>query len=826
MHDNNRFEAEDRRPFDSTVRIATVAVVIVLAFALLLVRLYQLQLNEGDQYAAQAQDTKTQTISLEGERGDILDANGVVLATNRECYQVKFTWDPDKRTSAGNANYTRSLRRAIELIEADGGTVVDGFSIVRNADGQWCFSWDAEQVQDDSQERARTWCSNMALSYDSYDSVEEIYQALRKRYGIGDDVDEAEAHKLLSVWQQAQMNSYSSYIAQTVCADVPMSTVAALELESAQLDGISVEQATVRVYPQETMAAHVIGYVGSIGETQLNDYLDQGYDRDDEIGISGIEQSMEQYLTGSSGEKRGSRTVEVNNLSKVIRELDYQAPQEGSNVVLTLDSELQKVATDVLASTISQINAIQQARVAAYSGRYAALVEERGGTPISYAQTGAAVVMDVKTCEVLALVDYPSYDLNLFVGGISQTDYDALMQDTRNPLFSRSISSRGTPGSIFKPLTATAALMEGAIDVNTTVYDTGSYSLHGIPASQAIHCWNLGGHGSQNVVQAIQNSCNYFFCEAAYRLGNEKLYQWAETFGLTSKTGIEIAGETSSQVASQQTYYDPEKGLYEQATSIPVYIASRIRSYIRQVGDTLSVTFEDEQLNQGIEKIFSAYVKGEDAYAVTRDVLVDDVGIPAAVVSDQNMTASIVALLGELKFGLTDSLMTGMGQSVTAVTPIGIARYLSALVNGGYVYEAHVVDKVIDDEGNILYDSEPTLVCQTGVTQEVTDAVKLGMKRAIMYGSVSGRFYGYKYRDQIAGKTGTGEVSDIDIENNSWIMCFAPYDDPQIAVVIYIPNGYSSSYCADAAKQIIQYYLDRQQTNAVEGLAGSGTLMQ
>ena len=190
------------------------------------------------------------------------------------------------------------------------------------------------------------------------------------------------------------------------------------------------------------------------------------------------------------------------------------------------------------------------------------------------------------------------------------------------------------------------------------------------------------------------------------------------------------------------------------------------------------------------------------------------------------MTTNIVSLLGQLKFGMVDTMIAGIGQSVTAVTPIAVARYLSALVNGGNVYEAHVVDRVIDEEGNTVYEKEPTLVAQTGVTQEVTDAVKHGMQQAIQYGSVSSRFRGYKYRTQIGGKTGTAQVSDIDVEDNSWFMCFAPYDDPEIVVVIYIPNGYSSSYCVEPAKQIVQYYLDRQQTRGASGLAAEGSLTQ
>ena len=116
MHSNNRFQAEDRRVFNPVFRIVALGMAVVLCFCLLLTSLYRLQLNEGESYLAAAEDTKTQVISVEGSRGDILDTNGVVLATNRECYEVTFTWDPDKRTSEGNANYTKSLLLVIDQI--------------------------------------------------------------------------------------------------------------------------------------------------------------------------------------------------------------------------------------------------------------------------------------------------------------------------------------------------------------------------------------------------------------------------------------------------------------------------------------------------------------------------------------------------------------------------------------------------------------------------------------------------------------------------------------------------------------------------------------
>ena len=814
MRKQDRFAAEDRRPYTASFHILVISLIIVAAFSLLAIRLYSIQMLKGGEYASDAERTKTQTIQIEGVRGSIYDSTGLLLAANNESFDIQFSWDPDHRTREGNAAYTKVLNRVIDLVEEGGGTVLDSFSIVKGDNGVYRFVWENVLDEDAAEARTENWFKNMSLDRSAYQEPGEIIPILLTRYGIPEETDEERKFQLLSIWQEMQLNSYSAYIPRTIASDVPRSVVAQLKLESAQLDGISVLQTTTRVYPQHDMAAHIIGYVGRISEENVEHYLNLGYDRNDTIGVSGIEKSMEEYLTGSSAERRGVRTVEVDNRSKVIRELDFEPQTDGNDVILTLDMRLQNMAYDAVAQAIDDISSMEHARVQSRQSEYDKLIAERGGRPINYAQSGAAVIMDVHTGNILACVDVPSYDLNLFVGGISQEDYDKLINDPANPLFSRSISSRATPGSIFKPVTATAALMEGAIDKSTIIVDTGTYTQHGIPDNQAIHCWNRSGHGSQNVVQAIQNSCNVFFYETSYRLGNDRLVQWASTLGLTSRTGIEVPGEAKSQVASPQVFYDPEYSMQEQSSAMALLTAAQIRDYIRDIMDFYSLEYPDEVLNPAIEKIFQSYATDKEH---TREriyrLLVDEVGIPEAIVLGQAMDAGIYQILHEINFSMVDQMYTGIGQSFTLLTPIAVARYISAIVNGGYVYEAHVVDKVVDKDGKIVLDKEPVVVAQTGVTPEITELVMNGMHQAVLNGSSAGRFYGFKYRDQIAGKTGTAEVSDIDIENNSWFMCYAPCDDPQIAVVIYIPNGYSSAYCIEPAKEIVEYYLDNYYYN-------------
>ena len=344
MRKQNRFAAEDRRPYTASFRILVISLIIVAAFSLLAIRLYSIQMLKGGEYASDAERTKTQTIQIEGVRGSIYDSTGLLLAANNESFDIQFSWDPDHRTREGNAAYTKVLNRVIDLVEEGGGTVLNNFSIVKGENGGYRFAWEGVLDEDAAEARTENWFKNMSLDRSAYQEPGEIIQTLLTRYGIPEETDEERMIQLLSIWQEMQLNSYSAYIPRTIASDVPRSVVAQLKLESAQLDGISVLQTATRVYPQHDMAAHIIGYVGRISEENVEQYLNLGYDRNDTIGVSGIERSMEAYLTGSSAERRGVRTVEVDNRSKVIRELDFEPQTDGNDVILTLDMRLQNMA--------------------------------------------------------------------------------------------------------------------------------------------------------------------------------------------------------------------------------------------------------------------------------------------------------------------------------------------------------------------------------------------------------------------------------------------------------------------------------------------------
>ena len=283
-----------------------------------------------------------------------------------------------------------------------------------------------------------------------------------------------------------------------------------------------------------------------VDEEELEEKEALGYTAEDLVGKVGIEATMETYLSGCLTARQGKLTYSLDEAGSIIKQIDYIVPKQGDNVVLTIDIGLQEITEEALAANVQKIRQEQEQAYADNKQKYDQLLSERSVQELSLANAGAAIVMEVDTGNVLTLASYPSYDLNLFTGGISDEDYQALLDQEGSPLFNNATSSTSTPGSIFKMATAVAGLMEGEITVNTTIVDSGPYDKYVKEGSDAPACWvkpNYSSHGRQNVVAALKNSCNYFFFEVADRLGIERLTDWVGKLGLTSKTNIQLTGE-------------------------------------------------------------------------------------------------------------------------------------------------------------------------------------------------------------------------------------------------------------------------------------------
>ena len=284
--------------------------------------------------------------------------------------------------------------------------------------------------------------------------------------------------------------------------------VSKIQLNAPDLPGIVIDEGLTRYYPFGAAMAHILGYVSSVSDKDVKDdpLLEvPGF----KIGKSGIEKYLEKDLRGESGNLK----LEVNAYGRIMKEIERVDGIPGKDVQLTIDSRLQQKAFELFGE-----------------------------------ESGAAVLLDVHTGEILAFVSAPSFDPNMMTQGLSTKDWNALLHNERNPLTDKAISGQYSPGSTFKMIVALAALEAGVIKPETRTYCAGKMFL----GNHAFHCWKKEGHGHLNVVEALQHSCDIFFYETAQKLGIEKIADMARRFGLGSKINVGLENEKAGLIPDKE----------------------------------------------------------------------------------------------------------------------------------------------------------------------------------------------------------------------------------------------------------------------------------
>ena len=773
----------------------------------------------GDSYTERAETRSAKTITLYGMRGTIYDTNMVPLAYDRRSFNVTFYRDPLKNSDADRLAYTQTLAEVIKLVESNGKTTVNDFWLKKDEDGVWRFDSGSGSPAVE-QTRERQWRSNFYLS-----KVDEkdLYRTLVQKYKIldvlGNDADEDMIVKVLALWQESRMNAFKP-TPVTIAYDVGYETVSEIEVRSLDLLGVDVEESSSRVYPQGDVACHVIGYTSKISANQLESYQNQGYPNDAYIGSDGVERSLEDQLSPYIEYRQGSRAVEVDTRGKAVRELSYTAPTDGNSVVLTIDVDLQEYMASRLESAIKDIHAIQEdsLRWGHWLRENEDILKEYAeqGREIKLAETGAMVAMDPYTGRVLGMVSVPSYDLSMFNDGkVDPTLWDAVLEGN-NPLLNRAIGTKDAPGSIFKMCTALGGLSEGVITVDEIINDRAE-GFTETNADRPAKCWTRfpEDHQNQNLEIALKNSCNMYFYTVGYRLGIDRLYQWAAALGLTSKTNIELPGEATSFVGNQHMLYDPDNSPTWQNTAKPLLTYTAMKTTLEQIIQDRKMNVSTEVLEKALSdlmKIAISYNTKEQWYQPIREILQYDIGLPREYISSHYMVNTFVTYLADIYWTPNETIMCAIGQSITQVTPVAVARYVSAIVNGGTVYDAQIVDKIIAPDGTVVIEKQPVVANQINSDPLYFATIRAGMEDVtdeVAGGTAAKYFADSKYK--IAAKTGTSQRTELDVENNSWMVAYAPADSPKIVVVCYVQNGYAGAYSAYAIKPVITYYLDSLQ---------------
>lgn len=398
----------------------------LLAFMVIVARLYFLQIYEADKYKVMSDENRISTRFLVPPRGTIYDRNGEIIAKNEQDFQAVLI---------------------------------------------------TEQTPD----------------------IEKTISTFKNIIPLTKD----EENKIKS-----DIKKHRRFIPIKLKDNLAWDEVSKIMLHAPDLPGVEIDEGLNRTYPLADLYAHVLGYVGPVSDKDSKNsplYMVPGF----KIGKSGLEKSLDYKLQGQGGTVK----LEVNAYGRVMKEIERHSGSIGDSMQITIDSRLQKAAYEAFGDN-----------------------------------SGAAVVLDVHSGEILALISAPSYDPNLFTNGISYKHWNTLLNNERTPLINKAVSGQYSPGSTFKIVVALAALEAKTINADTRYFCSGGMDI----GSTRFHCWKHFGHGSLNVIEALKYSCDIFFYETALRVGINKIHDMALQLGLGQTLNIGLDNQKNGLIPSEQ----------------------------------------------------------------------------------------------------------------------------------------------------------------------------------------------------------------------------------------------------------------------------------
>ena len=769
---------KDVRFFDLRYRLIVGFIVILML--ILGVRLFVLAVAENGRWTEEASQQSTKTITTSAPRGNIYDRNGELLAGNRQIFNVTFN-----ASSLTTEEINDSALTAVNRLLENGDEVVDDFAIEIDEDGNFSYTYDEDEKEwlrkngydteitayqlfsmtcaeyniDDSdrykamdtltekygvslpitvrtmeyvyQTQKKNFWSKFGFTEKEIDegmTAEECFDKLREKYKVDEDLSDSEARKIFIIRDQVANNGYTRYIPFTIAKDVSKESV--IYFEESAVKGVSVTTGTERTYPEDNTACHVLGYMGAISESEADSYTSEdGYTSTDLIGKDGIEAAYESYLHGIPGVK----TIRVNSAGEEVATISETEPEKGQDIYLTIDLDLQKTAETSLEKAIKG--------------------SEHSGS-------GAAVAVDVKTGEVLAMASYPDFDLNMFADGISTSEWESVQAENPRdalspaPLYNNATMTSVSPGSTFKPITALTALKCG-LDPYRQIQDRGRIEYGG--RTFGCSAWNEygGTHGSENLEWGIGNSCNYYF----YCIATDKDWGTGESLGYTEDIDVDKMLEAASQFGLGEA-----SGIEIYETVMPIATADTKMANYRYgawnaIYDNASTYFPEEvtadydRLSENITTI-ADYIYDNPDYQDLIDLIRENTEVKDDQVEN---VASMVKFdyFNQAEWTTGDVFNTAIGQGLNAYTPVQMARYIATLGNKGIRNELTLIKSVGGEEK-----SKASEAVDIGIPESDWKEVIKGMKRVTTSGTLSG-VYGSSYPVSVAAKTGTAENQGI-----------------------------------------------------------------
>ncbi len=545
-----------------------------------------------------------------------------------------------------------------------------------------------------------------------------------------------------------------------IAKDVPLDVVTKIAENQAELKGVEINVEPMRQYVYGDFMPHVLGYVREISQAQLEKHKDEKYNLGDRFGQAGLENVYEKYLRG----KDGDRLVEVDISQHPVRILDIEGPVPGNNIILNVDYNLQKAAEEALDNTMAML--------------------QKDKYPM--AKAGAVVLLDVNSGKVLAMASKPGFDPNIFNGKITPAQSEELFgSKDKNPFpaFNNRAMMGYAPGSTFKMVTSTAILESKKATVNDTIQDPGSVFLFG----RSYKCWKPSGHGTVNLIKAIQVSCNVYFYQMGLKAGVDNLVKYAREYGLGQKTGIDLPNESAGLVPSPEW----KKNLNEPS------LKDRYEKKYKEI----EAKYDKLIKNAATERERKSLARQRDQEI------------------NQQKADYKIKYYWNVEWREFETIIMAIGQGYNLYTPLQMANYIATIANGGTRYKPYLVDRIVDYKGNIVKQFDKEVAGRANVSPETLAAIRHGMSLVTKPGGTAGGIFA-GFPVHVAGKTGTAQTGKDKYGNerptHGWFVGFAPYEKPEVAVAAIVEfGGHGGSSAGIVARDVLAAYfkVDKSQGN-------------
>ncbi|MGP1570315.1 MAG: penicillin-binding transpeptidase domain-containing protein [Eubacteriales bacterium] len=781
-------------------RYGQASLVILILMFILFARLFVLTVVENAKWKSEADNLSIKSIYTKAPRGEILDRYGRVIAANSQIFTLQISVGNEE-----NEELNEVCSKVIDILERNNETYFDNFPILINDGGfEYIFDNDVKNWLDKNEmpqnytakeafeELRRRY--NITDTLDKYGAQEELqniyktyppisvknmqfiraldkegflgrykldyktvnksytakeaFEKLREKFEIDGALSDEEARKIMVLRNELNAAGYRKYLPADVAKGISAKTIIEIEENSAILPQVKVVSETQRVYPNGNTASHILGYLGKISEREKKYYVEKlGYNSNDLIGQGGIESVYETTLKG----KDGVKYVRVNANGKLVSVISEEAPKKGKDIYLTIDLELQKIAENALKQALEKLQV---------GGTY---TSEFGNYKYSKAyknaKVGAVVAVDVKNSDVLAMASVPDFDPNLFSGGISAENWDALQsQNPRDqlapaPLYNVATRTAVQPGSTFKMITGIAAV-ESGLNPKQKIYADGKIMISNRPF--ACWLWHMRGgvHGYLDLPSALEVSCNYYFYDVGYgrdfykgqSLGYKKpitidtITSYARQFGLGEPTGIEIPEQVSKLPTEEQKVQNIKNSLkYDLTIHAEKYFVKKYQKdktlLAKSVDEIVSWTEENPNKKEILDRLAKQKLGVKES---AQDALAD---------------LCKFTYFNYAKWTMGDQFNISIGQGENSYTPLQMANYIATIGNGGVHNKVSII-KSIEGEG---IKKRPEGIKVKLENPETLSAVTEGMKKVVKGSKGSLRSLFVNFPISVAGKTGTAQ---------------------------------------------------------------------